>query len=198
MERMQQTDISREWMKFSKFIQFWRIFFQEEATRVLDSYSNFSKIDFNALSWKGKKAIILDVDDCIAAHHGDILGENLEIISQLQWHGWRICIFSNMKKTQRYQQLEELGIQVITSPYAKPDVRWFQDCLEHLWTLAQETVCIGDNYLTDGWSKQAEIDFIKIKPIRTDIQRSIKRKVQIAFQDLIDNIAQKRGHLSYK
>jgi hypothetical protein len=48
------------------------------------------------------------VDECIAEHHGKILEENLEIIKNLLANDWKIIIYSNMKKSDRYDELEKL------------------------------------------------------------------------------------------
>lgn len=190
------TDVSREWITYSKIVHLFRLLFQSQTTKVLAYAKTFSDIDFAKLKASWIQAIILDVDDCIAPHHGEILPENKDIIEWLL-KDFKIVVFSNMKKSNRYEELEKLWIQIVTSPFAKPDARWFEQCLETLWTRAEQTVCIWDNYVTDGGCKNAGIEFIKVSPIQQDKHRSINRKVQIAFQSLVDKIAQKRWHIPY-
>jgi uncharacterized protein len=186
VEKRESSDVNREWLTPAKIIHFLRVLFSERATHAILSHKQFSDIDFWALWQSGKKGIILDIDECVAPHHGDILPENSDIIQTLKTQGWKIVVFSNMKKTDRYIALEELWIPVCTSPYAKPDARWFQDALQLLETSTQETVMIGDNFLTDGGAIRAGIDFIKIEPIDTqDRKKSISRYAQIFLRSLI-------------
>lgn len=197
---METQDISREWFTAEKWLHFLRVLFSRKATEVLDAYQRFEDIDFERLSILWKHWIILDIDECVAPHHGDILPENLAKIKELLEWWWKIVIFSNMKKSGRYRELEGLWVQVITSKYAKPDARWFEECGEKLWLSKEEVVMIGDNYLTDGGCKNAGIDFIKIKPIVTEDGASwIRRKLQIKFRSLIDSRAKNaHGTLNYK
>ncbi len=194
MNTPNDLDISREWITPSKIIQFFRIIFQTSTTKVFSYHRSFSEINFEYLQKQWIQWIILDTDDCIAQHHGDILPENKEIIEKLVTWWWKIAIFSNMKKNARYSELEKLWIQVITSAYAKPDPRGFEQSLIALWLKKEAVVCIWDNFLTDGWSINVWIAFIKVSPIRSDIQRSMNRRIQIAIQDGIDMIAKIRWH----
>lgn len=197
---IETQDKSREWLTVEKCEHFLRVLFSRKATEVLDAYQRFGDIDFERLAMLWKLWIILDVDECVAPHHGDILPVNLAKIRELLEGWWKIVIFSNMKKSGRYRELEELWVQVITSKYAKPDARWFEECVEKLWLSRGEVVMIGDNYLTDGGCKNAGIDFIKIKPIVTEGELSwIWRKVQVKSRALIDSRAENvHKTLNYK
>ena len=109
---------------------------------------------------------------------------------------WKIVIFSNMKKSDRYKNLEALWIEVITSKYAKPDKRWFDECIDLIWIDKWKIVMIWDNFLTDGWAIQVWIDFIKIEPILTIWdKKSISRVVQIWMREIVDRIATIRGDI---
>ncbi len=190
-----KNDISREWPTMAKITHTFNLFF---ANKHIDSFNFvdiFSEIDFDELRSIWKKWIILDIDDCIAPHHGNILPENLNIIKELVAMGWQIVVHSNMKKTTRYEELEKLWIQIITSLYAKPDKRWFEECLEVLWLEADKVLMIGDNFITDGGAIEAWIDFIKVKPIQAlEKNKSLARIIQIMMRDRVDNIIRKRNN----
>lgn len=207
MKLKNQNDISREWFTLSKWIHFLRVMFSERATRVLWAYQKFSDIDFQVLMNNSKIWIILDIDECIAPHHWEILPENLEIIKNLVKKWFKIVVFSNMRKIERYEELEELWIKVVTSKYAKPDPRGFQDCLDALgWIddnqkiMSSQVIMIWDNYLTDWWCINAWISFIKIKPIETEeTHKSYWRRIQILTRNISDIVAQNvYGTLNYK
>lgn len=187
----QDSDISREWFTLEKWLHFFRVFFSNKATKVLDAYNNFQNLNIELLKQKWIKWIILDIDECVAPHHWNILPENYDKILELLNAWFKIVIFSNMKKSSRYEELEKLWIQVITSKYAKPDKRWFNECVEKLWLNNNEVVMIWDNYLTDWWSINAWISFIKIKPIDTkDSKKSLSRKWQLLFRQIVDKVAE--------
>lgn len=156
------TDVSREWLTWAKLIHLFTLLFGNKTLKVLQPQEKFSTIDFDSLWNDGKRGMILDVDDCIAPHHGHILPENIVIIQKLLEKEWKIVIFSNMKKTDRYQDIESLGIHIMTSQYAKPDIRGFEQCLSHLELPAEQVIMVGDNYVTDGGSMDAGIDFLRV------------------------------------
>lgn len=184
------SDKSREWVTIPKIIQPFRVLFSKRATQVLAWYRSFDNIDIELLKQNGIEWIILDVDECIAPHHGQILNLYYQKIQELLQAWFKIVIYSNMKKSSRYEDLEKLWIQVITSKYAKPDKRWFEECLERLWLNASEVAMVWDNYLTDWWAIWAWIPFIKIKPIETLDKKSISRRFQIWFRSMVDFVAQ--------
>lgn len=190
-----KNDISREWPTLAKITHTFNLFFANKHIDSLNFVDRFSEIDFDELRNIWKKWIILDIDDCIAPHHGEILPENLNIIKELVASGWKIVFYSNMKKTSRYEELEKLWIQVITSKYAKPDKRWFEECLDVLWLDAEKTIMIWDNFITDWWAIEAWIDFIKVKPIEAvEKNKSLSRIVQIMMRDKVDDIIRSRNN----
>lgn len=187
---LESKDKSREWPTLKKGLHFFNVLFNSKVTEVLNAYNEFINIDIEELITKWKKWIILDIDECVAPHHWKILKKNEAKILKILEAGLKIVIFSNMKKSDRYTDLEQLWITVVTSEYAKPDIKWFHDCLNKLELEPNEVVMIWDNYLTDWWSISAWIDFIKIKPIETDYKhKSINREFQLAFRNIVDFVA---------
>jgi len=187
--QIDETDYNREWLSLWKTIHFLKVMFLKSATDALSFAWKFSDIEFEALQKMWKKWIILDIDECIAPHHWKILPENIEIIKTLLKNDWEIIIYSNMKKSDRYKELEKLWIKVVTSQYSKPDSRWFNECLYWLWLPKHEVIMIWDNFLTDWGSIWAWIDFIKVKPIKTGKRWRIFQKT---FRSIADILADKR------
>lgn len=186
------TDYNREWADCNKMFQFFRLIFSKKATKVLDSVEKFQDIDFEKLKIAWKKWIILDVDGCITHHHGTIYDDNLEIIKWLVKEGWKIVILSNMKKSNRYEELTKIWIEIIAPKFAKPDNRWFKMCLDSMNLTTEEVITIWDNFLTDWGSILAWIDLIKVKPIELEpIFPSFNRVGQKATRNITDVVAKK-------
>lgn len=187
------TDKGREGLTWQKALQFARLFFVPSASHATAKVDRFEQIDLQAISKMiGRKitGVILDVDDCIAPHHGEILPQNLVIIRDWVAAGVTDIVFSNMQKSDRYAPLEAMGIEVHTGEFSKPDRRGFEACLEKLGTERESTVMIGDNFATDGGAIQAKIPFIKVAPLTNSERKpSFKRRAQVAFRKVIDSIS---------
>lgn len=203
--KLNENDVSREWLKWAKVIHFFRVLFIKKATEVLLYANTFSSINFDWLSKWWTKWIILDIDECVAPHHWHILPENMEILKDLSsqydenWEKkWKIIVYSNMQESDRYDELKDLWVEVMTSKYAKPDKRWFEECLEVLWLEKKQVVMIWDNFLTDWWCIYAWIRFIKVDPIFTNsVLEDIKglklwRGVQVIMRNVVDKVAKIR------
>ncbi len=55
---------------------------------------------------------------------------------------------------------------------------------------------VWDNFLTDGWSIWAGIDFIKVKPIEIEEENpSVWRGIQKVMRSFADNVARVRGNI---
>jgi len=140
----------------------------------------------------GKNELSLDIDECIAPHHWDILPGNLEIIKKLIEKWWKIIVFSNMKKNWRYKELEKLWIHIMKSKYAKPNPKGFRWCLAKLWLKKDFVIMIWDNFITDWWCRYLNIDFIKLKAIRSSEKEKFYsrwfQKVSRKYAELIAEI----------
>ena len=173
-----KEDISREGVTNEKILQFGRLFLPKNnhAIAKVNKFANLDIAKINELLGTNFKGVILDVDECVSPHHEEVLEENIEAIIEMINQGIKIVIFSNMKMSGRYDPLiakvkEATGFEmkIITSPYAKPDPRGFEECVEKLGlTEGEEALMIGDNFLTDGGSIRAGIPFVKVKPIKTE------------------------------
>jgi len=188
--KIDDTDYHREGITWAKLVHVLNVFFNKKATEVLDSVDKFSHIDFEKHKANGKQWIILDIDDCVAPHHGKIYETNMKMIRYLLEKEWDIIVYSNMKKSDRYDELEEMWIDVITSKYAKPNSKWFEECLEKTQLEASEVIMIWDNFLTDWGAIWAGIEFIKVKPIEIEeINPSVWRKIQKTMRTIAEKVA---------
>ncbi|MBI4994754.1 HAD hydrolase-like protein [Candidatus Peregrinibacteria bacterium] len=186
------TDISREGLTIQKLLQLFLLLFPANNTALakVDDFSSLDIAEINKQFWLEIKGVILDIDECVAPHHGEILPENIEAIKCLQ-RQVRILVFSNIKKTDRYAELEELGIRVHLSRYAKPDPRGFEECCAELSMQSNEVLMIGDNFMTDGGAVRAGCHFAKVKPITTDEKwhKKLRRLPQIASRKYAEIIS---------
>ena len=200
---MEKTeDISREGLTLQKLLQPFLLLYpaNNKALAKVDDFSSLDIAEINRQFWLEIRGVILDIDECVAPHHGEILPENIEAIRQLQWKV-RILVFSNMKKTDRYAELEKLGITVCKSRHAKPDPRGFQECCVKLGLKPNEVIMIGDNFMTDGGANRAGCHFAKVKPIATDekwykrlerFPQIVSRKYSEMISDLCDVIFRRK------
>lgn len=159
-------DQNREGVTISKLIQLFRLFLPKntETLARLDKFSDLDIEKINQIKSLNIKGIILDADDCIAYNHGEVLKENIAHLKKLSSQGIKIVIYSNMKKTLRYESIEKYA-KVLTNILPKPDIKGFREACEILNLPFDKVVMVGDNYVTDSGSLKLGIPFIKIKPI---------------------------------
>lgn len=190
MERVE--DISREGLTIQKLLQPFLLLHPAHNTALtkVGDFASLNIAEINRQFWLEIKGVILDIDECVAPHHGEILPKNMDAIRQLQQQV-RIVVFSNMKKTQRYAELEKLGIPIHLSRYAKPDPAGFQECCAELGLQPDEVLMIGDNFMTDGGAIRAGCHFAKVAPIATNEKwhKKLKRIPQILFRGITTAIS---------
>lgn len=164
-----EEDVTREGLTLAKLAQPFKLLCPSN-TCAIAKLPLFESINLRILerSRGPIKGIILDIDETVAPHHGEITQQNMDLIKEWVIEGRKIVIFSNMKKSQRYAELEALGIKVITSRFSKPDARGFEECLAAMGLKAHEAIMIGDNFITDGGAVPAGIDFVKVEPVKTE------------------------------
>lgn len=205
-KQLQIQDKSREGLTSAKFLQPFRLL-NPENTYAIAKVSAFSKINIariNALLNLQIQGIILDIDECVAPHHGEILPENVAKITEMIKEGIRLVIYSNMEATDRYNPLietvrNETGytIKVMTNIPAKPAKQGFETCAKELDLPPENIAMVGDNFLTDGGAIQAGMNFIKVKPIESP-QISGKRRIQKGFRSMSEGISNFHDRLTQR
>lgn len=192
-----EEDISREGLTTEKLLQPLYLLRPKnnQAIAKVQKFTQISIARINELLGTEYRGAILDIDECTAPHHGDILPENLDHVVEMIREGTRIVIFSNMKASDRYNAIIEAtngAVKVHTSQFAKPDARGFLECCDELNLLPHQVVMIGDNFITDGGSIRAGIDFVKVESIKTEgesIGKKLKRFPQIASRWLYSKLS---------
>lgn len=107
------------------------------------------KIDFNDLQRQGKKGIIVDLDNTLVeATRPDATPELVSWLDQLRGMGFRVIIVSNNNRTRVAHFATPLRVPHIHNA-KKPFTSSFQQAMQRLKTVPEETVMIGDQLLTD-------------------------------------------------
>lgn len=170
------------------------------AIAKVQKFTQLRIADLNKTLDKDIQGLILDIDECVAPHHGEILPENVDHIVKMVQEGIKIIIFSNMKASDRYQPIIDKtngAVEVHMSSYAKPDARGFEECCEKVDLPKENVAMVGDNFITDGGAIRAGIDFVKVEPIKTEgesVANKIKRLPQLAtrwFYEKLSNFYDK-------
>ncbi|HUS64790.1 MAG TPA: hypothetical protein VMZ28_09630 [Kofleriaceae bacterium] len=136
------------------------------------------------------RALILDVDETMAPHHGRISAANKEHIRALVAQGITVGIYSNARddatpgRAEDFAELRTMGVYIAGEHVAaKPNRAGFDEVTRGLiahahaqgHTLAADEVAmVGDNYMTDGGAIQAGLAFVKVRPVKTD-ERPFRR-----------------------
>jgi HAD superfamily phosphatase (TIGR01668 family) len=173
---------NREGLTIQKILQLFRLYLPKN-TKTLARLKHFADLNvkkINEIKNLDIKGIILDVDDCIATNHGEILKENIEHLKLLKSQGIKIGIYSNMKATDRYDIIKDY-VKIIINPFAKPDIRGFKHACQSLGLPPENLVMVGDNHITDGGSLKLKIPFVKIKPIKTVYKTLWKKIIMTAY-----------------
>ncbi len=161
---MIEEDQSREGVTLRKFIQLFQLLIPKN-TKTLAVFDKFTDLSLEKIKDFKIKGIILDVDGCIAYNHKNILSENVTHIKKLVEAGVKFVIYSNAKKTNRYDVLPK-AVKVLTNLPPKPEKAGFETALKELGVDKKNVIMIGDNFMTDGGAIQYGIPFIRIKPLR--------------------------------
>lgn len=161
---MHEEDQSREGVTIRKFIQLFQLLIPKN-TKTLAVFDKFTDLSLEKIKDSKIKGIILDVDGCIAYNHKDIFPENATHIKKLVEAGVKFVIYSNAKKTNRYDVLPK-AVKVLTNLPPKPEKAGFETALKELGVDKKNVIMIGDNFITDGGAIQYGIPFIRIKPLR--------------------------------
>ena len=184
------NDVSREGFRWIKLWQFFRLFLPKNR-RVLMRMEKVGGLNFEvleAIAGKKYKGVIFDFDETLAPNYGQILDENFELIRGLVAAGMKVVIFSNMKESERYDELKKLGVKVHKTIYPKPDVRGFKECCEMMELSSSEVLMVGDNLMTDGGAMNAGIDFVLVSPIPTKENFRMNRLVQKTMRKIVNSL----------
>lgn len=154
------------------------------------------EVDLDEAKARGKKLILLDVDNTLLPWRAEDVGQNTLLwIKEARDLGFDLCIISNTRNPERLKRIaDKLGIDYIRDRF-KPSRKMYHLAVKKFGHTEAETLMVGDQLLTDIWgANRAGIDAIWVKPIGThefvgtkyisrNIERVIGRLLHDYFQD---------------
>lgn len=152
----------------------------KKADAYLDRFNDFDIERLRNMTRKALKAILLDVDGCIAPPCGEILRENVIKIKELLDRGIKIGVYSNCENLSRMDLLRKMGIDIYNGREPKPESRGFKGACEFFGFNPEETWMVGDNPLTDGGAIGVLEGTAFIKPI-SERWKDLPKNKRISF-----------------
>ncbi|MBR7132855.1 MAG: YqeG family HAD IIIA-type phosphatase [Clostridia bacterium] len=129
----------------------------------------------------GITALILDVDNTLSTHHGQILTDGLtEWLSLMHTNGIKLTVLSNSKKKRVKPFAEKISLDYI-SLGLKPLPFGFLRAIKKLGVDKKNTAIVGDQIFTDILGGNAVgINTILLTPIKPEDKLSfkIRRKLE--------------------
>ena len=137
-------------------------------------------IDINLLRKYGIKGLILDVDNTLSTHHGQVLTDGLEEwLKEMQGNGVKLVLLSNSKEKRVKPFAEKIGLDFI-SMGLKPLPFKISSALRRLGTKHSETAIVGDQIFTDTLGGNLYgVKTILLDPIKLERSKSFKFKRKI-------------------
>ena len=129
----------------------------------------------------GINALILDVDNTLSTHHGQVLTEGLqEWLDLMRENGIKMTVLSNSKSKRLEPFAKKIGLDYI-SLGLKPLPFGFWRALKRLNTKRKTTAIVGDQIFTDVLGGNiVGLKTIMLTPIKpeTSLRFRIKRKLE--------------------
>lgn len=137
-------------------------------------------ISTDLLKKYGIKALILDVDNTLSTHHGEVLTDGLESwLSAMRENGIRLIILSNSKQARVEPFAKKIGLPFI-SMGLKPLPFKFSSARKLIGANKSETAIVGDQIFTDTLGGNLYgITTILLDPIKLESSKSFKFKRKI-------------------
>lgn len=140
-------------------------------------------ISAELLAKYGIMALILDVDNTLSTHHGEVLTEGLEDwLQKMQKNGIKLVILSNSKQMRVEPFAKKINLPFI-SMGLKPLPFKFSCALKLLGTKRRETAIVGDQIFTDTLGGNLYgVTTILLDPIKLESSKRFifKRKIERA------------------
>ncbi|MDD2393483.1 MAG: HAD hydrolase-like protein [Eubacteriales bacterium] len=141
-------------------------------------YHRAADVDFRELYDEGKRVLLIDVDNTLITHGGNVFDEYAySVISKAENHGLMCILFSNAK-TSRIKDISDITrIEYIHRPF-KPSGKGIKSYLrEHKDISSNEIVVIGDQIFTDILAGNlAGVMTILVDPMYHNEPRQIRLK----------------------
>lgn len=128
----------------------------------------------------GIKALILDVDNTLSTHHGEVLTDGLEDwLERMLKNGIKLVILSNSKQARVEPFAAKISLPFI-SMGLKPLPFKFSSALKLLGTKRRETAIVGDQIFTDTLGGNLYgVMTILLDPIKLEDSKGFKFKRKI-------------------
>ncbi len=164
---------------------------------VYETARSISQIDLDKLYNRGKRCILIDLDNTIARWHTyTIKDDAVTWIEKAKSKGFKVCILSNSHNRQRPKEASKiLKIDNCAASAKKPSEKAFLDAAEHCMMQKKEIIMVGDQLFCDvRGAIRAGIDAVLVDPIYkkeafiTKIMRFFERLKgrKINWQDNMD------------
>lgn len=116
----------------------------------VSAFHTLESIPLEGLRARGKKLILLDVDNTLVRWKGeDFTPEVLAWLEEAKSLGFHLCILSNTRRPERLSRIStSLGVKTIRDRF-KPSKRMYELAMEEFGVTADESVMVGDQILTD-------------------------------------------------
>jgi len=113
--------------------------------------TSLAGIDLEGLWNKGKRGIILDLDNTITPWHKDVLTTEAEaLIAAARRRSYKIHLLSNASHARTKRVAAKLEID-FTAPGYKPFRRGYRLALQKLDLPGEQVIAVGDQIFTDVW-----------------------------------------------
>ncbi len=138
-------------------------------------------ITIEILNKYGIKALILDVDNTLSTHHGQVLTDGLsEWLELMRQNGIKMTVLSNSNSRRLTPFAEKIGLDFI-SLGLKPLPFGYLRALKRLGTTKNETAIVGDQLFTDTMGGNfVGVKTILLTPIKPEssLRFRMKRRVE--------------------
>ena len=127
------------------------------------------------------KSLILDVDNTLSTHHGQVLTDGLTAwLFKMRSHGIKMTVLSNSKAKRLEPFAKKIGLNYI-SMGLKPLPFGYIRALKRLGSKRKETAIVGDQIFTDVLGGNlVGVKTVLLTPIKleTSLRFKIKRKIE--------------------
>ena len=138
-------------------------------------------ISVNILKKYNIEALILDVDNTLSTHHGQVLTDGLtDWLEEMHQNGIKLMVLSNSKETRVKPFAEKINLDYI-SLGLKPLPFGYIRALKNLGTKRKVTAIVGDQIFTDVLGgRLVGVRTVLLTPIQleTTVGFKFKRKIE--------------------
>ena len=137
--------------------------------------NRITDVDINLLTEHNIKGLILDVDNTLSTHHGEVLVDGLtEWIENMSNNGIKLIILSNSKEKRVGPFAKKIGLNYL-SLGLKPLPFGYWKAAKIMQLKLRETAIVGDQLFTDSLGGHlAGVKTIILNPIKPETMWSFR------------------------